>query len=158
MKKVKYLLVPVLVTLIILVVSLYPSTHVTRKASAAPRAAVVTKYLMIPAAAFNPRRDGHDFYNNGYSVGLDTGVGDFGAPVFLPPGARLRSITLFAFDGNTNADLCAWFFVAYPKTGTNKKMKTLCTTGSSGDQQHIRYFSNYYVKWYYGYYIWLKSG
>jgi hypothetical protein len=128
----RYVLIPVLVTLVVLVVALYPNANVTQRASAAPRAAVVTKYLMIPAAAFNPEEDGLNYYSLGYNL---SGTGVFVAPVYLPPGARVRLIKIFAWDLNPGFDI-----------------KDVCTTGSSGTQQPITYVSHY-VKWYYGYYI-----
>jgi hypothetical protein len=92
MKNAKYLLVPVVVTLMVLVVSLYPPANITRKASAAPRSAVVAKYLMMPAAAFQVTEAGKDYYNYGYFLGFSSGIGSFVAPVYLPAGARIRSI------------------------------------------------------------------
>jgi hypothetical protein len=124
------------------------------KASAAPRAAVVTKYLMIPAAAFTVTEDGKDFYNNGSKIGLSSGSGNFVfvAPVFLPNGARMRAIKLFAYDANISHDLYATLADTHPKTGGTTKIKEVHTTGSTGYQQPIKYLSHY-VKWYYGYYI-----
>jgi hypothetical protein len=152
MKTAKYLLIPVLVTLIVLVVALYPTENVTRKASAAPRAAVVTKYLMIPAAAFNTWSDGLDYYNWGYMVGLSTGNGGFVAPVYLPNGARIRMIKLFAYDKNSGGNFCIRLYEAHPKSAGETLIKEVCTTGSSGYQQPVQYLSHY-VKWYYGYYF-----
>jgi hypothetical protein len=155
MKKIKYTLIPLLVTLVVLVVSFYPTATVTRQASAAPRAAVVTKYLMIPAAAFNISIDGKDYYNHGYVLGSSSGSGIFIAPVYLPPGARIRLIKLFASDINADFNLCATLDESHPKSGTTTQVKQVCTTGSSGKQQPIKYLSHY-VKWYYGYFIWLN--
>jgi hypothetical protein len=156
MKKTKYLFVPVLVALVVLVVSLYPTEITTREASAAPRAAVVTKYLMLPAAAFNVTEDGKDYINNGGSVKVERGSGEFVAPVYLPAGARIKMIKLFAKDVNTNYDLCATLFEIHPKSALRQQIKQVCTTGSSVViQQPIKYISHY-VKWYYGYYIWLE--
>jgi hypothetical protein len=152
MKKVKYILIPVLVTLVVLLVSLYPSANISRKATAAPRAAVVTKYLLIPAAAFTITNDGRDYFNYGDALGISSGVGDFVAPVYLPPGARIRMIKLFAYDTNTGTNLCAALHESYPKVGGYKDIKHVCTTGSKGFQQPIGYLSHY-VKWYYSYYI-----
>jgi hypothetical protein len=154
MKKAKYVLVPVLITLVVLVVSLYPPATVTRKASAAPRAAVITKYLMIPAAAFSPIIDGMDYYNWGTYVGLSSGDGDFYAPVYLPPGARFRLIKLYAVDGNPQHNLCAVLYETYPKASGDLTLQMVCTAGSSGLQQPMKYLSHY-VKWYNGYYIML---
>jgi hypothetical protein len=152
MKRVKYLFVPVLVTLVVLAVSLHPSATVTRKASAAPRAAVVTKYLMIPAAAFNVQRDGLDFKNNGHNLRMESGSGSFVTPVNLPQGARIRSIKLFAHDANTVYDICVSLHESYPKSGSVSSKGHVCTTGSSGRQQPVKYLSQY-VKWYYGYHL-----
>jgi hypothetical protein len=148
----KYVLIPVLVALVVLAVSLYPTANVTQRASAAPRAALVTKYLMIPAAAFNPGSDGSAYYNGGFSVRLDTGASTFVAPVYLPTGARIRMIKFFAFDGNTNHDLCATLYESQPKIGWRSKLKEVCTSGIELHQQPQKYLS-YYVKWYYGYFI-----
>jgi hypothetical protein len=156
MKKEKYLFVPVLVTLVVLVISLFPSASVTRKASAAPRAAVVTKYLMIPAAAFNVAVDGKDYVNYGHSVQSLSGDTNFVAPVYMPSGARIRSIKLFAYDANTNQNICASLNELHPKSISVLNIKGVCTTGSSGNQQPVKFLSHY-VKWYYGYYIWLNS-
>jgi hypothetical protein len=155
MKKVKYILIPVLVTLVVLVVSLYPTPNVTREVSAAPRAAVVTKYLMIPAAAFNVVQDGKDYVNYGRHVlFVHSSKGAFVAPVYLPHGARIRMIKLFAVDNSTEKDLCAKLNQLFPNSGGAQTVGQVCTTGSSGIQQSIKNLS-YYVKWYYGYYIWL---
>jgi hypothetical protein len=148
----KYVFIPVLVTLVVLVVALFPAANVPQRASAAPRAAVVTKYLMIPAAAFNVTLDGQDYYNEGSFMGFSSGSGDFVAPVYLPPGARIRLIKLYAYDMNTTHNLCARLFHTYPKTGGASQIELLCTTGSSGKQQPTKYVSHY-VNWYYGYLI-----
>jgi hypothetical protein len=150
----KYVLIPALVTLVVLVVSLYPTANVTRKASAAPRAAVVTKYLMIPAAAFNATDDRLEYYNSGSELHLRSGSGDFAAPVYLPAGARIRIIKLLANDGNTSSNFCAYLVETHPKSGNAIFIDHVCTTGSSGKQQPVKYISHY-VKWYYGYTIWL---
>jgi hypothetical protein len=155
MKKAKYLLIPVLVPLVVLVVSLYPSDIVTRQASAAPRAAVVTKYLMVPAAAFIARHDGEDYFNDGYRMGSASGTTIFVAPMYLPPGARIRMIKLFAKDSNPNNDLFAYLYETLPKIGGKSQIGYVKTTDSSGYQQPIKYLSHY-VKWYYGYYILLN--
>jgi hypothetical protein len=104
---------------------------------------------MIPAAAFNPEEDGLNYYSLGYNL---SGTGVFVAPVYLPPGARVRLIKIFAWDLNPGFDLCAKFYESHPKTGGFSHIKDVCTTGSSGTQQPITYVSHY-VKWYYGYYI-----
>jgi hypothetical protein len=83
------------------------------------------------------------------------GVGDFVAPVYLPPGARIRMIKLFAYDTNTGTNLCAALYESYPKVGGNTILKYVCTTGSKGFQQPIGYLSHY-MKWYYSYYILLE--
>jgi hypothetical protein len=117
---------------------------------------VVAKYLMIPAAAFNVSLDGTDYYNIGYKLGLSSGSGLFVTPVYLPPGARIRMIKFYAYDANPNSSLCAYLYETHPKTGTQSFIGQLvCTKGSSGYQQPIKYFSHY-VKWYYGYYIKLE--
>jgi hypothetical protein len=148
----KYVLIPVLVTLIVLAVSLYPVETVSRRATAAPRAAVVTKYLMIPAAAFTARHDSLDYLNNGYRVLLSNGSGSFFAPVYLPPVARIRLIKLFSYDNNLDNNLCASLYEGHPKSGTYSQIKEVCTTGTSGLQQPSKFVSHY-VKWYYLYYI-----
>jgi hypothetical protein len=152
----KYLLIPVLVTLLVLTVSLYPVANVNQRASAAPRAAVVTKFLMIPAAAFNARYDSTDYYNYGYAVALSSGTGGFVAPVYLPPGARIRMIKLFAYDINPSSDICVSLHEIHPKTGGGEQFgQTACTTGSGGHQEPTKYLSHF-VRWYYGYYVWLE--
>jgi hypothetical protein len=148
MKKAKYVLIPVMVTLVVLVVSIFPPATLTRKASAAPRGAVVTKYLMIPVAAFTVIEDGEDYYNGGASVHFITGDGGFVAPVYLPHGARIRTIRLFAFDINKNHNLCARLFQVPPSSAV--QLGYVCTTGSSGAQQPTLSLSHY-VKWYFGY-------
>jgi hypothetical protein len=154
----KYVLIPVLVTLVVLAVALYPTTNVTQRASAAPRAAVVTKYLMIPAAAFIAWDDGLDYYNWGHMAGLSSGSGGFVAPVYLPRGARIRMIKLFAYDANASYNFCAWLYENHPKVaGGETYIEKACTTGSSGYQQPTKYLSHY-VKWYYGYYVNLWYG
>jgi hypothetical protein len=155
MKNAKYLLVPVVVTLMVLVVSLYPPANVTRKASAAPRSAVVAKYLMMPAAAFQVTEAGKDYYNYGYFLGFSSGIGSFVAPVYLPAGARIRSIKLFAFDSSPGFNLCAWLYESRPQDGGWAGIASVCTKGSSGRQQPVKRLSHY-VKWYYGYYITLE--
>jgi hypothetical protein len=111
---------------------------------------------MIPAAAFNVSNDGADFLNEGFRVGLNSGGGSFSAPVYLPHGARIRMIKLFAGDFNTSNNFCIALFETQPKTGGTKRVgQFLCTVGSSGNQQPMKYYSHY-VKWYYGYYILLS--
>jgi hypothetical protein len=160
MKRAKYMFIPAVVTLLVFVVSLFPEANVTRKASAAPRAAVITKYLMIPAAAFIGKHDGIDYLNHGYQITTPTGGGEFYSPVYLPPGARFRLIKLYAKDGNTNEDVCAFLYETYPIIGTQTETgQSVCTTGSGGIQQPMKYLSHY-VKWYNGYYIvlWIPAG
>jgi hypothetical protein len=130
----RYVLIPVLVTLVVLVVALFPAANVTQRASAAPRAAVVTKYLMIPAAAFNVTTGGRDYYNLG--------------------NVRIRTIKLFAADVNSTERICADLYETHPKGSGETMLKEVCTTGSGGSQQPYKNLS-YYVKWYYGYYIML---
>jgi hypothetical protein len=148
----KYVLIPILVTLVVLVVSIYTTETVTRRASAAPRAAVVTKYLLIPAAAFTPEHDGEDYRNMGKELRAMSGGVVFYAPVYLPNGARIRAFKLFAYDSNETSDIGAYLNVSYPKVVSGKQLGSVITTGSSGYQQPIKYLSHY-VKWYYGYYI-----
>jgi hypothetical protein len=150
----RYVLIPVLVTLVVLVVALFPAANVTQRASAAPRAAVVTKYLMIPAAAFNVTTGGRDYYNLGNVVYYQVGGGGFVAPVYLPAGARIRTIKLFAADVNSTERICADLYETHPKGSGETMLKEVCTTGSGGSQQPYKNLS-YYVKWYYGYYIML---
>jgi hypothetical protein len=148
----KYVLIPLLVTLAVLAVSLYPTETVNLRASAAPRSAVVAKYLMIPSAAFSVTEDGYDYFNLGAAVYLQSGGGSFVAPVYLPPGARIRSIKLFAYDTRANFNLCAVLYETHPKYGSQIQRGEVCTTGTIGNQQPMKYLSHY-VKWYYGYYI-----
>jgi hypothetical protein len=155
MKRAKYLLVPVLVTLVVLVVSLYPTETITRKASAAPRAAVVSKYLMVPVAAFVPETDGIGYLNFGPGLETSSNPASFYAPLNLPSGARIRAIRLMGKDFNDVYDLCAYLYESYPKIGGAISVESVCTTGNSGKQQPIKFLSHY-VKWYYGYYIWLE--
>jgi hypothetical protein len=148
----RYVLIPVLVAIAVLVVALYPTESVTRRASAAPRAAVVTKYLMVPAAAFSVTEDGKDFINQGASMGFFSGSGAFVAPVYLPPSARIRTFRLYAIDLDPNFDICATFYQTSPKTGGYNNIKQVCTTGSDDLQQPYKNLSHY-VKWCYGYTI-----
>jgi hypothetical protein len=148
----KYVLIPILVTLVVLVISLYPTANVTQRASAAPRAAVVTKYLMIPAAGFTPITEYMQYMNTGRGLELTSGVGYFYAPVYLPRGARIRMIRLFAYDSNQEHDLCARLFSFQPQTFTQAQIKEVCTLEASGNQKPIGYL-NHDFKWYFGYYV-----
>jgi hypothetical protein len=148
----RYVLIPVLVSLVVLAISLYPSETFTQRASASPRSAVIYKHLMIPAAAFHIDRDGENYRNLGNVIYVDGGDANFIAPVYLPSGARIKMIKLFAYDANTTFDICAKMFVTYPKTGGKDRLVTVCTDGDAGYQQPIKFFPHI-VRWYYGYYI-----
>jgi hypothetical protein len=110
---------------------------------------------MVPAAAFIAKHDGEDYFNLGYKVGSGSGSTILVAPVYLPPGARIRMIRLFAKDNNTSNNLYAYMYETHPKVGGESLVDYVNTTGSSGYQQPMKYLSNY-VKWYYGYYILLN--
>jgi hypothetical protein len=148
----KYVLIPVLVALAVLMVALYPTANVTQRASAAPRTAVVTKYLMMPAAAFSVTEDGKDYVNLGEGLGVLSGAARFVAPVYLPPGARIKMIKLFAYDKNLDRNVCAYMYETHPKNGGRDRLAFVCTKAVSGFQQPEKYFTHY-VKWYYGYFI-----
>jgi hypothetical protein len=148
----KYVLFPVLVTLAVLVISLFPTANVTQRASAAPRVTVVAKYLMIPPAAFSASSDNIDYFNSGSNLEINSGNGSFVAPVYLPPGANIRLIKLFAYDVNVINNLCAFLYESNPKTGGKTKLKEVCTTGSGGIQKLMKGLYHT-VRWYHGYYI-----
>jgi hypothetical protein len=145
----KYVFIPVLVTLVVLAVALYPTANVTQRASAAPRAAVVTKYLMIPAAAFTPLMGGLDYIKieGGLRLLSGSSAGDFTAPVYLPSGARIRLIKLFASDSNTSYNVTAYLRRFCPNISSAQQLTWFTTTGSGGYQQTVKYYSHY-VKWY----------
>jgi hypothetical protein len=69
--------------------------------------------------------------------------GIFHAPIYLQNGARIRGIKLFAYDFNTNSNLCATLLETHPKIGVASQKKQVYTTGLSGLEQPIEYLSLY---------------
>jgi hypothetical protein len=108
---------------------------------------------MIPAAAFNPTMDPINHYNDGARIEIVTGAGGFVTPVYLPRGARIRLVTLFAGDYNINLDICANLYESNPKNGAGSLISQVCTSKMGGYQQRSTKTLSHYVKWYYGYYI-----
>jgi hypothetical protein len=116
---------------------------------------VVTKFLIIPPAAFRPAEEWIDYYNWGLGLGLNSGTGGFSAPVYLPAGSRIRAMRLYAFDANSFDDIVLELYETRPNSHTNFRIKYVNTRGDSGTQHLIKYIS-YPVKRYYGYYVYLE--
>lgn len=90
-----------------------------------------SKTLTVPAAAFVPIKDDMDWYNNGSYIQLDSGTGVFIASVQFPGRVTVESITLYAYDNNGSAQVCAYLFRSTPPTGNEESMAGVCSTGAS---------------------------
>ena len=71
--------------------------------SGANAAAPGPGFISIPAAAFEPREDEHDYYNTGWSLSLNSGSEEvFVAALALPHGATATNMTLYYADDSSD--------------------------------------------------------
>ncbi len=71
--------------------------------NSAPLASAGTGYISVPASAFRPQWDGLDYKNPGSYLKMDAGFGTFTAPLQLPHGATVISMTIH-FDDSDGGD------------------------------------------------------
>ncbi len=57
-------------------------------------------YISVPASALRPNTGNVDYSNRGYDLNLDTGFGTFTAPLRLPHGATVISMTIHFDDAD----------------------------------------------------------
>jgi hypothetical protein len=116
-------------------------------------------YLSIPAAAFQPAHNGYDYQNHGrYLINYTAGAGTstFLAPVELPQGASVKSVTFQWYDGSPDKDGTARL-LANQRVGITYEMATMTTFAEGGygsskvDSIWYGYVSNvgntYWVEW-----------
>ncbi len=98
--------------------------------SSAPLASTSTGYISVPASAFRPNSDSLDYTNRGYDLKVNTGFGSFTAPLRLPHGATVISMTVH-FD---NQDLGDSGFARMSRTefGGFTPMAEILFVGDSG--------------------------
>jgi hypothetical protein len=100
--------------------------------------AAQTRYLHIPAAAFIPTTDGLDFNYEGNWKGsrvvLESGAGNFVAPVILPDDAIVEKMTAHFYDGNLGVgDDIDFLLYETDVSGTfNTTMMASVTSSGSG--------------------------
>ncbi|MFH1329360.1 MAG: hypothetical protein ABIJ48_01680 [Actinomycetota bacterium] len=104
--------------------------------AAEPRA--TTGKIMIPAAAFIPTDDNHDYSNNGASLWTISASGNFTAPLTFPvPVVNIRKIVLYAYDNTGAGPLCARVYRASPPTAGQLHLGFVCTTDSPVSPQVV---------------------
>ena len=68
--------------------------------NSAPQASAGAGYISVPASAFRPNSDNSDYTNQGYCLKIDSGSGSFTAPLRLPHGATVISMTIHFNDSD----------------------------------------------------------
>ncbi len=119
-----------------------------------------TGYVSISAAAFDPSNPGYTFYNYGHVLGIyaDRSSAHYNAPVQLPHGATVISMTFYWEDSTSAYDGHAQL-LRNPMNGVSgEEMAYAETSGSGGEDSSlddtIDYASinnsqySYYVHWY----------
>jgi S-layer homology domain len=96
--------------------------------------------LTIPAAAFTPRGSdvafSDDQYGYRYAAGGSSQYHEFRAPVFLPSGAGIGKLTLYAYDSHSGAEIRA-YLQRFSGTGMQCAGGSLCTPGSAPAEQTL---------------------
>ena len=124
------MLVAVLVGLLGAVILIGPLGAHGDAAAVQPRA-TVTRTVTLPAAAFSPRDNDTDYYNNSAVLYTHSGQGDFIAPLFFEaPEVRIKKIVLYAYDGGVS-DVCVKLLRYPPDMGDGDLMGQVCSSGSA---------------------------
>jgi hypothetical protein len=107
---------------------------VSARPNQSPQAADITRKITIPAAFFHPNRDGLNWTNQGVWLAVDSGIGNFTAPVVFPTlsAVTVKKVTLSVTDNNAGSDACVGLYRTGPKTLTEALMAWVCSTGSGG--------------------------
>lgn len=104
--------------------------------AAEPR--TVTASIMIPTAAFIPAYDGIDYSNWGPHITVGSTGGAFAAPLSFPvPVVTIRRITLYAYDNDPAANVCASLLRSRPAAGVEDNAGGVCTVNSPDDPQTV---------------------
>lgn len=85
--------------------------------------------LSIPPAAFSPISEGTDYHNGLTWLGLHSGSGTFGAPVYLPQGAKVVKLVAFCYDNSGSYSM----LVTLNRAIQNKPLFDLMALVSSSD-------------------------
>jgi hypothetical protein len=102
-----------------------------RDAGAVQSRVTVTRTVTLPAAAFSPRDNDTDYFNNSAVLYTHSGSGDFIAPLFFEaPVVRIKRIVLYAYDGGAS-DVCVKLLRFPPTLGDGDLMGQACSTGSA---------------------------
>lgn len=84
--------------------------------------------MQVPAAAFHPRADGLDWYNNGIAL---RGSGTYLAELSFPHEAvRIRRITIHYYD-IVAGNLCVSYWRSQPSAGTATNEGGTCSEGGT---------------------------
>lgn len=128
----KRLWIPVLVALLVAVL-IGPGMV----AGAEPRT-VVTRALMIPAAAAIPGWGDMDYSNNGGVLTVGSGIGTFDIPLSFPvPVVTIKRITLYAYDSDPLSGSSANLWRIYPPQAEQSWLGTAHTVDSADDPQIV---------------------
>lgn len=89
-----------------------------------------TSYISISTAAFVPREDGYDYYNNGaYIQNIDGNSDDYYAPVQLPHGATVTNMTFYWEDYSSSYN----GLISMAKRPPLSAIQTMASVYSSGN-------------------------
>jgi hypothetical protein len=114
-----------------------------------------TGYVSVPAAAFRPGSNAHDYFNTGWSAGAGvlTGSALLFAPVQLPHGATVTKVTLYFYDGDTSDELTVELFRSdHDQSPNSMAVVNSVNPGSSEYDDSINYATidnslySYYMK------------
>jgi len=108
--------------------------------------------LTIPPAFFHPNLPGVDYANGGNRMWVNSGIGEFFAPVVFPclPSVTVERVILTANDQHSGlgADACVYLYRTKPSQGIKKQMAFVCSSGSgAGAVEYIDDSINYPVVW-----------
>jgi hypothetical protein len=86
--------------------------------------------ITIPAGAFSPTDETYAFTNYGSQLWVDSGGGNFAAPLFFEAAeVTIRKITLYAYD-NGLGEVCVTLYRTIPATGGEAEMGQACSTSA----------------------------
>jgi hypothetical protein len=92
--------------------------------------------LSIPPAAFRPDKPGLSYENHHSYLSVGSGGGEFGAPVYLPQGARVVKLVVFCYDNSASYSVDVILARAGQASIVGQEMAGV-TSSTSGDTQKL---------------------
>ncbi|MCL5257512.1 MAG: hypothetical protein M1319_06925 [Chloroflexi bacterium] len=93
--------------------------------------------LTVPAIAFQPIEPGLDYFNGMSDLYLHTGSGRFGAPVYLPQGAKVVRLVAFCSDNTSSYSLSVTLDRGTPNAAGYNEMAKVASSDSATVQKLI---------------------